>query len=37
MLMSAIKDKKNSDIENVRGLNLVAVKRTTSQVFRLLL
>jgi hypothetical protein len=37
MLMSAIQGKANRDIENLRGLSLVAVKRTTIQVIRLLL
>jgi hypothetical protein len=37
MLISAIQGKANPDIESLRGLNLVAVKRTTVQVFRLLL
>jgi hypothetical protein len=35
--MLAIEGKANPDIENLRGLNLVVLKRTTVQVFRLLL
>jgi hypothetical protein len=35
--MSAIMEKANPDTENLRALNLVAVKLTTVQVFRLLL
>jgi hypothetical protein len=37
ILMSAISGKANPDIENLRGINLAAVKSTTVQVFRLLL
>jgi hypothetical protein len=33
--MFAILDKANPDIENIRGLNLAAVKHTTIQVTRL--
>jgi hypothetical protein len=35
--MFAIYGKANRDIENLKGLSLVAVKRTTVQVIRLLL
>jgi hypothetical protein len=35
--MSAIKGKAKPDTENIRGLNLAAVKRITVQVSRLLL
>jgi hypothetical protein len=37
MLLAAIQGKANRDIENLRGLDLLAVKRTTVQVIRLLL
>jgi hypothetical protein len=37
MLMFATLDKANPDTENIRGLNLAAVKHTTVQVTRLLL
>jgi hypothetical protein len=37
MLMFATLDKANPDTENIRGLNLAAVKYTTVQVTRLLL
>jgi hypothetical protein len=37
MLMSVIWGKANPEMENLRGLNLVEVKRTTVQVFRPLL
>jgi hypothetical protein len=37
MLMFATLDKANPDTENIRGLNLAAVKHTTAQVTRLLL
>jgi hypothetical protein len=37
MQMSAILGKANPDTENIRGLNLAAVKRTTVQASRLLL
>jgi hypothetical protein len=35
--MFATLDKANRDIENIRGINLAAVKHTTVQVTRLLL
>jgi hypothetical protein len=37
MQMSIILGKANPDTENIRGLNLAAVKRTTVQASRLLL
>jgi hypothetical protein len=37
MQISAIFGKAKHDTENIRGLNLAAVKRTTVQVSRLLL
>jgi hypothetical protein len=37
MLMPTLQGEANLDTENLRGLNLVAVKRMTVYVFRLLL